>query len=189
MRVHVVRLGERQRQQLRPAGRRVLVERDQPASGAGVARHQVDDVDEVGFAEQLHRAPVGLGAEVVLAVDLAARPDDDRIPVVEPRQRDSRLRTTSMTSGSRPTATASISCSDHSKGASCSRAVIRMASSNNGRPTGDSHGPKWSQGFGLRPIVVKYSKLLGQVLARAPRKRFTDDTEAPQVAGKVRPSK
>ena len=43
-----------------------------------------------------------------------------------------------MTSGSSPTATASISCSDHSKGASCWRAVIRMASSSNGRPTGDS---------------------------------------------------
>ena len=44
-----------------------------------------------------------------------------------------------MTSGSRPTATASISCSDHSKGASCSRAVMRMASSSKGRPTGESH--------------------------------------------------
>ena len=43
-----------------------------------------------------------------------------------------------MTSGARPTATASISCSDHSKGASCSRAVIRMASSRSGRPTGES---------------------------------------------------
>ena len=49
-----------------------------------------------------------------------------------------RFRTTSMTSGARPTATASISCSDHSKGASCSRAVMRMASSRSGRPTGES---------------------------------------------------
>ena len=86
LRVHVVRLRERQWQELRPAGRHVLVEGGQAPRGAGVARHQVDDVDEIGLAEQIDGAPVGRRAEVVLAVDLAARLDDDRIPVAEPGQ-------------------------------------------------------------------------------------------------------
>src|SRR5262245_2569704 len=46
-----------------------------------------------------------------------------------------RLRTTSMTAGSSPTAIASISWSDHSYGWSCSRAVARIASSLSARPT------------------------------------------------------
>ena len=86
-RVHVVGRRERQGQELRPAGRHLLVERREPRRRARVARHQVDDVDEVGLAEQRHGPAIGLGAQAVGAEDLAAGLDDDRLALVEPRER------------------------------------------------------------------------------------------------------
>ena len=86
-RVDVVRGRERQGQELRPAGRHLLVERREPGRGARVPRHQVDDVDEVGLAEERHGAPVGLCAQAMRAEDLAARLDVHRFPLAEPGQR------------------------------------------------------------------------------------------------------
>ena len=79
--------GERERQELRPAGGHLLVEGCEPGRGAGVAAHQGDDVDEAGLAEVCHGPAVGLRAEAAGAEDLAASLDDAGLPVAEPVER------------------------------------------------------------------------------------------------------
>ena len=87
LRIDVVRGNERQRQELRPAGRHLLVERRQPRRRGGIARHEPDEVDGVAFTDEAHQAAVGVRAQVVLAEDLAPGLDDDGLVLVEPGHR------------------------------------------------------------------------------------------------------
>src|SRR2546425_6952667 len=92
VRANVVGGREWQRKELLPTGRHLLIERGQPRRGAGVPGHQVEDIDEIAFAEEPQRPRVQLRAQLVPAENLATGLDDsrfllgdslDRVPVTD----------------------------------------------------------------------------------------------------------
>ena len=78
IRVNVVGRSKRQREELFPARRQVLIERGQSCGGAGIPGHQVDEIDQIARPEKLQRARVGVRAQSVPAKDLTAHLDDRR---------------------------------------------------------------------------------------------------------------
>ena len=81
--VDVVRMGEGQREGLSPAGRHPLIEGGERGCGARIAAHHIDDVDEIGLAQQPQRPRVGVRAEPARAEQLAPDLDDDRFAVAQ----------------------------------------------------------------------------------------------------------
>ena len=81
-------MGERQRQRLPPAGGHPLIEPGELGPDHGVAGQRVDDVDEIGLAQEPQRPRVGVGAQRARAEQLPADLDDDRFAG---RQRGNRL--------------------------------------------------------------------------------------------------